>query len=164
MTSGPQVLELVRHSPGVYRLSGASVPVVLQVSSWRSSATATVGGAEFALRTSGFLDRATTATPVDGVDPLVRLARKDCLVPGASAARWRTRMRMRGYASELSASEGRTMALEVGHGRRNAVSITVSGDWPDRDLVVLTAAFGLLMRRRDDESTAGGTAATVTAG
>jgi hypothetical protein len=82
--------------------------------------------------------------------PLVRLAPDGALVPAAgTAARWSIRRRWRVYEGTL-ASADRSITLRLAWFSGRGCEVETSGQWEQRDLVVLTACFGLLARRRRD--------------
>lgn len=84
--------------------------------------------------------------------PLVRLDPVAALVPGAElGVGWLITWNRRAYQGALTRN-GETMRLRMPalSGRRFDVEVT--GDWEQRDLVVLTACFALLARRRRDIS------------
>jgi hypothetical protein len=82
--------------------------------------------------------------------PLVRLSRAASAVPGPELdASWVITRNLRAYKGTLTRG-GEAMVIRVPalSGRRLAIDLT--GDWERRDLVVLTACFALLARRRRD--------------
>jgi hypothetical protein len=83
-------------------------------------------------------------------EPLVRLTRAASVVPGPEPdARWVITRNLRAYHGTLTrGSETIAIHLPALSGRRFAIEIT--GEWERRDLVVLTACFALLARRRRD--------------
>jgi hypothetical protein len=86
----------------------------------------------------------------DGDQSLVRLARTASVVPGPEPdASWAISRNRGGYTGTLIRG-GATMAIRLSglSARRFAVELT--GDWERRDLVLLTACFALLARRRRD--------------
>lgn len=87
----------------------------------------------------------------NGNDPLVVLDRDGTLTPGTgTSARWTIRRRWKVYEGTLSRADASiTLRLTPLTGRRCAVRVV--GDWEQRDLVVLTACFALLARRRRDQ-------------
>lgn len=92
--------------------------------------------------------RRVTAGDVD--HPLVRLDPDGALVPGAStAARWTVRRLWRVYKGTL-ASADRSITLRLAPFSGRSCEVEIGGQWEQRDLVVLTACFGLLARRRRD--------------
>lgn len=87
----------------------------------------------------------------NGNDPLVVLDRDGTLLPGTgTGARWTIRRRWKTYEGSLSRPGASiTLRLTPLTGRR--CDVNVNGDWEQRDLVVLTACFALLARRRLDQ-------------
>jgi hypothetical protein len=86
----------------------------------------------------------------EGDQPHVRLSRAASVVPGPEPdAHWRITRNLRTYHATLTRGN-ETIAIHVPilSGRRFAIELT--GDWEHRDLVVLTACFALLARRRRD--------------
>jgi hypothetical protein len=86
----------------------------------------------------------------EGDQPLVRLSRAASVVPGPELdARWVITRNLRTYTGTLTRG-GETMVITMPalSGRRLAIELT--GDWERRDLLVLTACFALLARRRRD--------------
>jgi hypothetical protein len=83
-------------------------------------------------------------------EPLVRLSRADSLVPGPEPdANWVITRKLGTYHATLTrASANIVIDLPALSGRRFALKLT--GDWERRDLVLLTACFALLARRRRD--------------
>jgi hypothetical protein len=86
----------------------------------------------------------------EGDEPLVRLSRAASVVPGPEPdASWVITRNLRAYHGTLTrGSETIVIRLPALSGRRFAIDLT--GDWERRDLVVLTACFALLARRRRD--------------
>ncbi|WP_020577546.1 hypothetical protein [Actinopolymorpha alba] len=102
----------------------------------------------------GIGDRVWTLEPTDrhrigvtayaGSHPAVRLHPRQSHVPGpGEPVRWRPGHR----AGELT-RDGRRIRLRIPAFSRGPVRVDVSGDWPALDLVVLTAVFALMARRR----------------
>jgi hypothetical protein len=89
-------------------------------------------------------------TAGEGDGPLVRLSRAASVVPGPEAdARWEITRTLRAYQGTLTrGSETIVIHLPALSGRRFAIELT--GGWERRELVVLTACFALLARRRRD--------------
>lgn len=81
--------------------------------------------------------------------PVLRLDPPAATVPGLGAARWDVGRDRRQYVGALTA-DGVSVRLTVPAGGHGPVQIEAEGDWPGRDLLVLTAAFALLARRRSD--------------
>ena len=86
----------------------------------------------------------------EGDQPLVRLLRATSVVPGPDPdASWAITRDRRAYTGTLTrGDEKMVISLPALSGRR--LSIELAGDWHRRDLVVLTACFALLARRRRD--------------
>jgi hypothetical protein len=86
----------------------------------------------------------------DDDQPLVRLSRAVSIVPGPEReASWVITRNLRAYTGTLTqGGEAIVIRLPALSGRRLAVELT--GDWERRELVVLTACFALLARRRRD--------------
>jgi len=79
-----------------------------------------------------------------GTSPAVRLHPRQSHVPGPGGqAGWRPGHR----GGELTRDGGR-IRLQIPTLSRGQVPVDVKGDWPDLDLVVLTAFFALMTRRR----------------
>ncbi len=79
-----------------------------------------------------------------GDSPAVRLHPQQSHVPGPGGpARWRPGHR----GGELTRDDG-LIRLQIPALSRGPVRVDVKGDWPDLDLVVLTAFFALMTRRR----------------
>ncbi|GIH06089.1 hypothetical protein Rhe02_41560 [Rhizocola hellebori] len=79
-----------------------------------------------------------------GNSPAVRLHPQQSHVPGPGGpVSWRCWHR----GAELTRDDGR-IRLEISAFARGPVRVDVTGDWPDLDLVVLTAVFALMTRRR----------------
>ncbi len=89
-------------------------------------------------------------TAGEGDEPLVRLSRAASVVPGPEPdARWVITRNLRAYHGTLTrGSETIVILLPALSGRRFDIELT--GNWERRDLVVLTACFALLARRRRD--------------
>ena len=89
-------------------------------------------------------------TAGEGDAPLVRLSRAASVVPGPEPdARWVITRNLRAYHGTLTrGSETIVIRLPALSGRRFDVELT--GNWERRNLVVLTACFALLARRRRD--------------
>jgi hypothetical protein len=87
----------------------------------------------------------------DGGHPMVLLDRNGALVPGTGgAAQWTIRRRWKAYQGILTRADASiTLRLAPLSGRR--CEVEACGDWKQRDLVVLTACFALLARRRRDQ-------------
>ena len=87
----------------------------------------------------------------NGNDPLVVLDRDGTLLPGTgTSARWTIRRRWKTYEGTLSRPDASiTLQLTPLTGRR--CDVNVDGHWEQRDLIVLTACFALLARRRRDQ-------------
>ena len=89
-------------------------------------------------------------TAGDSDEPLVRLSRAQSVVPGPEPdTNWVITRNLRTYYATLTrASANIEIDLPALSGRRFAIKLT--GDWERRDLVLLTACFALLARRRRD--------------
>ena len=89
-------------------------------------------------------------TAGEGDEPLVRLSRARSVVPGPGPdASWVITRNLRAYHGTLTrGSETIVIHLPALSGRPFDIELT--GDWERRDLVVLTACFALLARRRRD--------------
>lgn len=89
-------------------------------------------------------------TAGEGDRPLVRLSRTRSLIPGyESEASWVISRNLRAYQGTLTQGEHTMVTcLPTRSGHRFAIHLT--GDWERRELVVLTACFALLARRRRD--------------
>jgi hypothetical protein len=82
--------------------------------------------------------------------PLVSLSGATSVVPGpAPDARWSITRNRRAYTGTLIRDD-ETIVIRVPalSGRRFAIELT--GDWEQREVVVLTGCFALLARRRRD--------------
>jgi hypothetical protein len=89
-------------------------------------------------------------TAGDRDQPLVRLDPVAALVPGAELdAGWVITRNRRAYHGTLT-RDGQTMRLRMPALSGRRIDVEVTGDWEQRDLVVLTACFALLARRRRD--------------
>jgi hypothetical protein len=99
-------------------------------------------------------DRAWTVEPTDrwrigvtasaGNGPAVRLHPERSHVPGpGGAVRWRP-----GHRGCRLTREGGSIDLRVRAFSRGPIRVDVTGTWPELDLVVLTAVFALMTRRR----------------
>ena len=162
MTSAQVELVLRRIERGRYVLEGSDTPAELRMSGWRSRGQAIVGGHSYSLQRTGFFSRGVSAFDASGEQRL-RLARKDPLVPPLPDCTWKVRARLRGYQAKLESPSIGSMAFRVGHGGRSDVVVQVIGSWPQRDLIVLTGAFAVLLRRRQDTEAAAGAAASTAA-
>ena len=79
-----------------------------------------------------------------GNSPAVRLHPQQSHVPGPGRpVRWRPAH----HGGELTRHDGR-IRLQIPALARGPIRVDVSGDWPDLDLVVLTAVLALMTRRR----------------
>jgi hypothetical protein len=79
-----------------------------------------------------------------GNSPAVRLHPQQSHVPGPGGpARWRP-----GHRNGELTRHGCRIRLQIPTLARGAIGVDVRGDWPDLDLVVLTAFFALMTRRR----------------
>lgn len=156
-----KTLTLTRGARNTYVLHGGAQPAILELSSWRSRAQASVAGQSYELTMSGFLDRAACARRPGQEQPIIRIGRKSCVLPAAGACEWRMRGRWRGYEATLRVEELGEIDVYVSRRNRSDVVAQVHGNWPARDLIVLTAAFALLVRRRDDASASAAGAATI---
>jgi hypothetical protein len=88
-------------------------------------------------------------TAGDRDQPLVRLE-PATLVPGAELdVGWVITRNRRAYHGTLT-RDGQTMRLRMPALSARRFDVEVTGDWEQRDLVVLTACFALLARRRRD--------------
>ncbi|MFZ1994497.1 MAG: hypothetical protein WAU75_10325 [Solirubrobacteraceae bacterium] len=86
----------------------------------------------------------------DGDQPLVRLSRTTSVLPGGEQdARWAITRTLRAYTGTLTRGD-ETMVIHLPALSGRPLSIDITGDWQRRDLVVLTACFALLARRRRD--------------
>jgi hypothetical protein len=85
----------------------------------------------------------------EGDQPLVCLSPAASIVPGPELdASWVITRSLRAYKGTLTrGSDTMVIALPALSGR---LAIELTGDWERRDLVVLTACFALLARRRRD--------------
>lgn len=82
--------------------------------------------------------------------PLIQIDPDGALVPGAStAARWSIRRLWRVYEGTLATAD-RSITLRLAPFSGRSCQVEISGQWEQRDLVILTACFGLLARRRRD--------------
>lgn len=151
-----QTLTLTRTARDTYVLHGSGQSADLTVSSWRSKADATVAGTPYELSMSGLLARAATARRPGYEEPIMRIGRTSCVLPSAHGAVWKVRRGWRGYDARLLADDLGEISLHLGRGARSDIVAEVAGEWPERDLIVLTAAFALLIRRRNDSRSDGG--------
>ncbi len=80
--------------------------------------------------------------------PVLRLTAGQAGAPGPGAdAHWTITRRRGGWRASLTrGAESIQMRLAAPFGRH--CDVDVSGDWPDRDLLVLAGLFALLVRRR----------------
>ncbi|NUR51597.1 MAG: hypothetical protein HOV71_26020 [Hamadaea sp.] len=79
-----------------------------------------------------------------GSGPAVRLHPQKSHVPGPGGpVRWQ--IGRRGARLER---DGRSIALRLPAFSRGEAEVEVTGDWPDLELVVLTAVFAVMTRRR----------------
>jgi len=154
-------LTLTRGSWDNYVLRGAAQPASLKLSSWRSRAIARVGDESYELSMSGVIDRGACARRLGQEQPIIRIGRKSCVLPVAGSATWRVRARWSGHDATLRVAELGEIGLHLGRRSRSDLLARVYGQWLERDLTVLTAAFVLLLRRRDD--TASGAAGAMIA-
>jgi hypothetical protein len=156
-------LILSRRRRGEYVLSGGTEPARLSLSGC-SRGQIEVGRRQYKVVTSGLWDRGVSVVPSGGTQPVVRLARKTRLLPVPGANSWRIRSGWLGYEATLRVQGVGEINLYLSHRSSSPVTVVVRGAWPERDLIVLAAAFAILRRRRDDVYAAGGaTAAVVTA-
>jgi hypothetical protein len=89
-------------------------------------------------------------TAGEGDRPLVRLSRAASVVPGPELdASWVITRNLRAYKATLTRG-GETMVIRLPALSGRRLAIELAGDWERRDLVVLTACFALLARRRRD--------------
>ena len=79
--------------------------------------------------------------------PLVRLEVPTAILPGRRDARWEIGRDRHRYLATLATADA-TIRLTLPAGGRGPAQIETSGEWPERDLVILTAAFAVLARRR----------------
>lgn len=156
-------LMFVRNSRGVYQLAGTPALVELRLSGWRSSATATVDGEGYVLRMHGLFDRGPDVYRAIGNQQVLSLRRRSLDMNGVHPALWRVRMRLRGYEAHLDVPGMGSVAVRMGFGGKSAIEVDADGDWPHRDLVVVTAAFAVIMRRREDSGASGAVVATTAA-
>ena len=156
-----QTLTLTRTARNTYVLPGSAQPAVLTLSSWRSKADATIAGTPYELTMSGLLDRAATARRPGHDEPIMRIGRKSCVLPSGHSAVWKVKRGWHGYNATLRADGLGEISLHLGRRARSDIVAEVAAEWPERDLVVLTAAFALLIRRRDDSRSSDAGAATV---
>jgi hypothetical protein len=89
-------------------------------------------------------------TTGDGNQSLVRLSRAASTVPGPGPdAHWSITRNRRAYTGTLIRGDATiVIRLPALSGRRFTIELT--GDWEQRDMVVLTGCFALLARRRLD--------------
>jgi hypothetical protein len=146
-----------------YLLAGSTVPARLIADRGCSSGRLEVGHKQYDVVLSGLRNRAVSVVPSGGTEAVVTLSSKTPLLPVSGPSTWRIQPRLAGYDATLHADGVGEISLHVGHRSSAAVEVVVRGHWPERDLIVLAAAFALLRRRRVDVSAAaGGTAAVVT--
>ncbi len=111
---------------------------------------------------SGLLDRGVSALRPGDSDPVVCVARKTCVLPAGRECAWKIRARWRGDSDGMLRSvELGQIDLHLGRRRKSDIVAEVQGTWPERDLLVLTAAFALLSRRRGDAASSAGAAASI---
>ncbi|MEZ0094204.1 hypothetical protein [Streptacidiphilus sp. EB129] len=93
--------------------------------------------------------RRASAYAGDEQAPLVRLAPPVATLSDGPPARWEIRRDRHEYTGTLSADGAEIRITVPAHG---AVSATaqVTGQWPQRDRLLLTAIFAMLARRRGD--------------
>jgi hypothetical protein len=149
-------LSLSRERGNRYLLLGSTQPAGFDLSSWRSRAQAWVASQPYQLTMSGVLNRTADARRAEGEHPIVRIGRKSCVLPTTGAVTWTVHSRWRGYEATLQSAGRDEIEVRLGRRKWQPIDIEVRGNWPARDLVVLTAAFALLVRRRDDDSAAVG--------
>jgi hypothetical protein len=154
-------MTLAKHRGRVYTLQGSTQPAFMTMSGWRSRADATVGTEDYEFCMVGLFSRSACAYSPGQRSPVLRIGRRNCFLPVPGEADWFVKRRLLGYEATLRADQIGEINLRLGRGTGKDILATVYGQWPARDLVVLTAAFALLIRRRDDNSASGGSAAVI---
>jgi hypothetical protein len=159
-TNDATALTVVQKAANLYVMDGA----VLTISSWRAKGQANIADHPYDLAMTGLFDRRACASAPGGKQPTIILGRKGCVLPSAADGTWRVKGRFGAYHAMLRVAGVGEIELHLGRRRRSPVEVVVHGQWPMRDLIVVTAAFALLVRRRDDDATSAGAAvATITA-
>ncbi|MEV0569256.1 hypothetical protein [Dactylosporangium sp. NPDC050588] len=134
---------------GAYILTGPDGTVLGSLAAdrrFRHGETVSAAGS-VAVHSGGLRRRSACAGDEDA--PVLRLDPDGSVVPGLPGARWEvTRDRSR-FTGTLSAA-GVSVVVTVPAGGNGPLDADVRGDVPGWDLVVLTAAFALLARRRAD--------------
>jgi hypothetical protein len=158
-------LIVTRRQRNEYTLSGGSEPALLSLTHCSRGGRIQVGRRQYDLVVSGLWDRGISVVAPGSAEPVVRIARKTRLLPVPGTSSWQIRPSWVGYDATLGVDGVGEITLYVGYRSSSPVTVVVRGRWPERDLIVLAAAFAILRRRRDDASAAGGaTAAVVAAG
>jgi hypothetical protein len=164
--SDETTLTLSRRRRHEYVLGGGTEPARLSLARGCSRARIEVGDKQYDVVVSGLWDRGVSAVASGGAEPVVRIARKTRLLPVSGTSSWRIRAHWVGYEAILRVDGVGDITVYVSHRSSSPITVVVRGRWPERDLIVLTAAFAILQRRRDDAgaAAAGGAAAVVAAG
>jgi hypothetical protein len=165
--SDETTLTLSRRRRHEYVLGGGGTePARLSLARGCSRARIEVGDKQYDVVVSGLWDRGVSAVASGGAEPVVRIARKTRLLPVSGTSSWRIRAHWVGYEAILRVDGVGEITVYVSHRSSSPITVVVRGRWPERDLIVLTAAFAILQRRRDDAgaAAAGGAAAVVAAG
>jgi hypothetical protein len=158
----PEILTLSRISGARYVGADGANSLELRLSRWRYRGVASIGAQTYELRRTGILDRGVAVVGPDGAD-LLCLSRKHPNVPGLTGCAFRVRSRLRGYEARLTRAGAVELVVTTGQGSRSDVRAEISGTLPGRELVVLAAAFAVLMRRLEDAEAGGAAVAAVAA-
>lgn len=159
MTPPVRMFTVSRAARNRHLLYGSEQAAGLQLSGWQARAQAWVASDHYEVERSGVIRRRAIARRTGDDQPLVSLGRQSCIVPIGAAGVWKVRAGWRGYHAALRVDGlGEILLRTTSQGR---LDVSVRGQWPERDLVILTAAFALLVRRRDDAAAAGSTAVTI---
>lgn len=159
MTQPVRTFTVSRTARNRYLLYGSEQAASLQLSGWQSRAQAWVASDHYEMERSGVICRHTIARRHGKDQTLVSLGRQSSIVPIGAASVWTMRAGWRGYHAQLRVDGlGEILLHTASQGR---LDVSVSGQWPERDLVILTAAFALVVRHREDAATAGATAVTI---
>lgn len=138
---------------GAYMLTGADGTVLGSLTAdrrYRHGDTVSAAGS-VPVHSEGMRRRAACAG--DEHAPALRLDPAGCVVAGLPGARWevtRDRGSFTGTLSGTGAHGAVRIVVTAPAGGGGPLHADVQGDLPGWDLVVLTAAFGLLARRRAD--------------
>ncbi|MFB9441891.1 hypothetical protein Dvina_31395 [Dactylosporangium vinaceum] len=141
--------QTITRESGAYVLTGADGAVRGSLAADRRlrRGTITTGAGVVPVESPGLRRRAAWAGPER--EPLVRLDPERAAIPGLGGVRWAA-SRDRGHFYGVLTADGVHVGITMPAGGRGPLLVEAEGDWPGRDLAVLTAAFALLARRRAD--------------